>query len=87
MGSTTYKSNRCCYLVKSLETPGTVAHQDPLSLGFPRQGYWGMLAFPSPGALPDPGVEPMSSSLAGGFFTPRPPGKPTYERYYLPNLE
>ena len=87
MGSTTYKSNCCCYLVESLETPGTVAHQGPLSLGFPRQGYWGTLAFPSPGALPDPGIEPVSSSLAGGFFTPKPPGKLIYEQDDLPNVD
>ena len=31
--------------------------------------------FPSPGDLPDPGSEPMSPALAGGFFTTEPPGK------------
>ena len=34
-------------------------HQAPLSMGFPRQEYWNELPFPSPGALPDPGVELM----------------------------
>ena len=56
-----------------------VAHQAPLSMGFPRQENWRGLPFPSPGDLPDPGIEPMSilsSSLAGGFFTTEPPGKP-----------
>ena len=32
--------------------------------------------FPSPGALPDPGIKPTSPALAGGFFTPEPHGKP-----------
>ena len=56
-------------------TPGTVAHQAPLSMGFPRQEYWSGLPFPSPGDLPDSGIEPESPALAG-FFTTEPPGKP-----------
>ena len=45
---------------------------DPLSMGFPRQGYWSVLAFPSPGDLSNPGIKPeslMSPAWAGGFFT------------------
>ena len=57
-------------------TPQTVAHQAPLSLGFPRQDYWIGLPFPSQGDLPHPGIEPASPTLAGGFFTPEPRGKP-----------
>ena len=38
-------------------TPWTVARQAPLSLGFPRQEYWSGLPFPSPGDLPNPGLE------------------------------
>ena len=37
------------------ETPGTVAHQAALTMGFPRQDHWSGLPFPSPGDLPDPG--------------------------------
>ena len=37
-----------------------VAHQAPLSMQFPRQEYWSGLPFPSPGYLPDPGIEPAS---------------------------
>ena len=37
-------------------TPGTVTHQTPLSMGFPRQEYWSGLPFPPPGDLPDPGI-------------------------------
>ena len=43
--------------------------QAPLSVGFPRQEYCSELSFPSPTDLPNPGVEPMSPALAGGFFT------------------
>ena len=53
----------------SFAVPQTIAHQAPLSMGFPRQKYWSGLTFPSPGDLPDPGMEPVSPALAGGFFT------------------
>ena len=56
-------------------TPWTVAHQAPLSAGFPRQEYWSGLPFPSPGNLPYPGIESTSPALAGGFFTPELHGK------------
>ena len=46
-------------------------------MGFPRQKYWSGLPFPSPGDLPDPGIELASPALAGRFFTTEPPGKPT----------
>ena len=44
----------------SLLSPWTVARQAPLSMGFSRQEYWGGLPFPTPGDLPDPGIEPLS---------------------------
>ena len=44
--------------------------------GIPRQGSWSGLPFPSPGDLPDPGIELTSPALAGGFFTREPLGKP-----------
>ena len=60
-----------------METPRqTVACQAPLSMGFPRQEYWSGLPFPSPGDLPDPGIEPESPALAGGVFATEPPGEP-----------
>ena len=58
--------------------PNGLARQAPLSMGFSRQEYWGGLPFPSPGDLPDPGIEPeslMSPALAGGFFTTSATGK------------
>ena len=60
----------------TLTTPWTVALQAPLSMGFPRQEYWSELPFPTPGHLPDPGMEPVSPALAGGFSTTALPGKP-----------
>jgi len=45
-------------------------------MGFSRQEYWRGLPFPSPEDLPDPGIEPASSALAGQFFTPEPPENP-----------
>ena len=48
----------------------------PLLMEFSRQGYWSGLPFHTPGNLPDPGIEPASPALAGGFFTTVPPGKP-----------
>ena len=47
----------------TLVTPLTVAPKVPLSMGLSRQEYWSGLPFPSPGDLPDPGIEPMSSAL------------------------
>ena len=46
--------------------------QTPPSMGFSRQEYWSRLSFPTPGDIPDPGMEnasPMSPALAGGYFT------------------
>ena len=45
-------------------------------MGFSRQGNWSSLPFPSPGDLPDPGIEPAFPALAGGFFTTEPLGNP-----------
>ena len=69
----------------TLVTPGTVACQTPLSMGFSRQECWDELPFPSPGALPDPGIEPVSPTLAGRFFTTEPVGKPNviYHQHFL----
>ena len=57
-------------------TPWTVAYQVPPSMGFPRQEYWSGLPFPSPGDLPDPGIEPRSPALEADALTSEPPGKP-----------
>ena len=68
---------RVCSGVSDCVTPGTGAHQAPLSMEFFRQEYWNELLFP-PGDLPDLGIElksSVSSALAGGFFSIEPPGK------------
>ena len=49
--------------------------QVPLSLGFPRQERWSGLPFPSPGDLPNPGIEPGSPALEADALTSEPPGK------------
>ena len=62
--------------VRLFVTPGTVAHQAPLSLGFSKQEYWSGLPFPPPGDPPGPGIKPVPPALAGGFFTTELWGKP-----------
>ena len=49
--------------VQLFATPLTVAYQAPPSMGFSRQECWRGLPFPSPGDLPDPGIEPGSPAL------------------------
>ena len=49
--------------VQLFATPWTVAYQASLSMGFSRQEYWSGLPFPSPGDLPEPGIEPTSPAL------------------------
>ena len=58
---------RCC--VQFFATPWTVACQAPLSMEFSRQEYCCGWPFPSPGDLPNPGIEPASPALAGRFYT------------------
>ena len=64
-------------------------------MGFSRQEYWSGLPFPSPGDLPDPGIEPGSPALEADALTSEPPGKPVntqgdvktkYVRHFL-NVE
>ena len=64
-----------CSVVSDSATSQTVVHQAPLSMGFPRREYWSGLPCPPPGDLPDPGIEPASPALEGGFFTTEPPGE------------
>ena len=57
-------------------TPWTVSYKAPLSMEFSRQEYWSGLPFPSPGDLPDPGIEPRSPALQADALPSEPPGKP-----------
>ena len=57
--------------------PWTADYQASLPMEFSRQGYWSGLPFPTPGDLPDLGIEPtslVSPTLTSGFFTTGPPG-------------
>ena len=63
--------------VQFFVTPWTVTCQAPPPMEFSRQEYWSGLTFPTPGDLPDPGIESVSPAylaLASGFFTTVPPG-------------
>ena len=68
---------------ESLWFPWTVAHQTSLSVEFPRQEYWSGLPFPSPGDLPDPGIQPGPLALQADSLPSEPPGKPIYLLYLL----
>ena len=59
--------------VQLFATPWTVGHQAPPSMGFPRQEYWNGVPFPSPGDIPDPGIEPGSPTLQADALTSEPP--------------
>ena len=61
--------------VRLLVTPWTAAHQAPPSMGFPRQVYWSGVPLPSPGDLPNPGIEPGSPALQADALPSEPPGK------------
>ena len=58
----------------TLSTPWTVACQALLSMEFPRQEYWSGLPFPSPGDLPDPGIEPRVPTLQADSLPSEPQG-------------
>ena len=61
--------------VRLFATPWPVAYQASRSMGFSRQEYWSGLPFPSPGDLPDPGIEPRSPALYADALPSEPPGK------------
>ena len=63
--------------VRLFGTPWTVAYQSSPSMGFSWQEYQSGLPFPSPGDLPDPGIEPRSPTLQVDALPSEPPGKPT----------
>ena len=59
-------------------TPWTIASQAPLSMEFSRQEYWSVLSSPSPGDLPDSGIELGSPALQADSLLTEPPGKPKH---------
>ena len=58
--------------VRLFAIPWTVAYQAPPSMGFSRQQYWSGLPFPSPGDLPNPGIDPGSPSFQADALTSEP---------------
>ena len=66
------------HLLQLIATLWTVAYQAPLSVGFSRREYWSGVPLPSPGDLPDPGIEPGSPALETVTLTSEPPGKPWF---------
>ena len=61
-------------LSPTLCNPMESSHQAPLSVGFSRQGYYSGLPFPSPGDLPNPGIEPVSPALQADSLPTELPG-------------
>ena len=76
----TVKVNSLC-LVRLFDTPWTVAYQAPPSMGFSRQEYWSGLPFPSPGDLPNTGIDLWSPTLQADPLASEPPGKTYYHAY------
>ena len=62
--------------------PWTVAHQAPPSMGFSRQEFWNGLPFPSPGDLPDPGIEPGLHRVGHYWVTVQQQQSTSYSYYY-----
>ena len=67
----------CSVLPDSFEPMDSSPGQVPLFMEFSRQEYWSGLSFPTPFDLPNPGIEPTTPALAGGFFTPCHFGSPS----------
>ena len=71
-GTTTHSS------ILAWRIPWTVAYQAHPFMGFSREEYWSGLPFPSPGNLPNPGIELRSPALQAGTLQSEPPGKPNF---------
>ena len=70
--------------VRLFVTPWTMAYQAPPSMGFSWQEYWSGLPFPSPGDLPDPGIQPGSPAFQEDALTSEPLGKPFWTTKEIP---
>ena len=53
------------------------------TMEFSKQEYWSGLPFPSPGDLPNPGIEPGLSALQADSLPVEPPGKSKYKIYFI----
>ena len=92
------RGDACSVMSDSFLASWAATHQVPLSMELSRLEYWSGLPFPSPGDLPDPGMEPttpVSRSLAGEFFTTAshwkplmhtPERSPNYRRWVVVNF-
>ena len=69
--------------IQLFATPWTVAYQASPSMGFSRQEYWSRLPFPSPGDLPDPGMEPGSPPLQADALPSELPEKPKHINFSI----
>ena len=75
----------CVLFTQSCPTlchPFTIAHQAPLSMGVSKQEYWSGLSFPSPGGLPDSGIETRSLASKTDSLPSEPTGKPRCVDYF-----
>ena len=77
--------------VQLFTTPWTIAYQGPLSMGFSSQECWSGLPFPSPGDLPNSGIEPGSPTLQADALPSEPPGELSSNlgqgtRFHMPQL-
>ena len=72
--------------VQLLVTPWTVAYEAPLSMGFSRQEYWIGLPFPSPGDLPDPGMNPGLLHCGKTLYPLSHQGSPRATQMYMAKL-
>ena len=85
MGPPTTETRQLCVCVQAHSVASdSLRPQAPLSIEFSRQEYWSGLPFPPPKDPPNPGTEPVSPVLAGGFFTTKSPTSP--QTGYLPNI-
>ena len=85
-GTGEVKWSEVTQLCPTLCDPVDIACQAPLSMGFSRQEYWSGLPFPSPGDLPNPGIEPGSPALQADALSSEPPGKPPRTGDKRPNI-
>ena len=75
-----------CEVLQSCPTlcgPWTVAYQGPPSMEFSRQQYWSWLPFPSPGDIPDPGIQPRPPALQADALLSELPGKPNVMEHQI----
>ena len=73
-------------MLDSLATPWTVDHKAPLSMEFSRQEDWSGLPFPSPGDLPNPGIDPRSPALQVDSLLSKPPLSSLIQLNYIRNM-